>query len=283
MSKQSIFQTSGAFTTEQLSKGLNKYDFIDGLELSSGDFLKDINIILDSNKCLSLSVHNYFPVPKESIVLNLASNNPVNTKNSLEFMKRAIDIAKYVGSDVYSFHAGFLIDPHPNELGKLNYSQMIDRSIGLDNFVKNVSSLSQYARSQGIKLMIENNVCSQRTVKKFGCSPLLFVTETDVLDIKDQLDENVFFLCDMAHLNVSSNILGFSKDKFLKEVDDKLYGYHLSSNDGFEDTNNCFDDSEWFFDYLNPHLNYYTVEVYDDNYDNLNKSHNALKNYLIRN
>ena len=110
-----------------------------------------------------------------------------------------IDLAKDFCNPYYSFHAGFLIDPLPNELGNINAKkERIHRKDGLKTFCDNVNSLSEYAEEKKITLMIENNVCSRSTLNRFGDSPLLFSDVNGAAELNKLINPNVKFLCDYA-------------------------------------------------------------------------------------
>ena len=84
---------------------------LDNLELGSNHcYEKDIknNTIFNTGKYL---VHNYFPPPEESFVLNIASFNEKIRKRSLEQAVSAMEFCSDIGANLYTFHPGFLSDP----------------------------------------------------------------------------------------------------------------------------------------------------------------------------
>tara|TARA_B110000977_G_C11069391_1_gene489015 strand:- start:1754 stop:2605 length:852 start_codon:yes stop_codon:yes gene_type:complete len=279
-----IFQSTGAFPKSNILEISSNpaYDFISAYEMSSGLYHKNINQILkDLSKSHKIAIHNYFPVPKSPFVLNLSSQNPEIIATSISHVRNSIDVAKEFCRPYYSFHAGFLIDPLPNELGNINAKkERIQRKDGLKTFADNVNLLSQYAEEKNITLMIENNVCSGNTLDRFGDSPLLFSDIAGAKELKSLINSNVKFLCDYAHLKVSSNILCFDPEAFLEEISERFIAAHLSDNDGLEDQNLCFDSSAWFWDHLPKDLEYYSVEVYQDEPSILEKCHNLLRGHI---
>ena len=70
-------------------------------------------------------------------------------------------------------------------------------------------------------------------------------------------------LLDVAHLKVSSNSLGFDRNKIFSKCDQWIKAYHFSDNDGFSDTNGPIDKSSWFINYFDRNLENYTLEVYN--------------------
>ena len=84
------------------------HDYIDGF--SSTRFKKyNFNAI----------VHHYFPPPKKSLILNLASQDPVILKRSKYQIKESIEFCHSTGAELLTFHAGFRVDPDD----KLRFSQ----------------------------------------------------------------------------------------------------------------------------------------------------------------
>ena len=102
---------------------------------------------------------------------------------------------------------------------------------------------------------------------------------------------NVNLLLDVGHLKVSANTLGFNKDKAHEQVKKWIKAYHLSENDGKEDTNSLISNKSWFLQKLKP-VNSYTLEVYNSDInlikkqvDLINKAlhgkKNNIKNLLV--
>ena len=80
----------------------------------------------------------------------------------------------------------------------------------------------------------------------------------------------------MAHLKVSSNSLNFDPIEFIKKCDHITGGYHLSDNNGISDSNDPITENSWFWNYIKPDLEYYSIEVYDQN----NSKMKLLKNLV---
>lgn len=257
------YSTGGSKTTEQIN---NIVESPFGIEFSGGKYREDITLYLSNFKNKRFQFHNYFPVPKQDIVLNLSSESEEIQNESIQAYKNAIDLSCEHGLEYFSLHAGFLIDPKPNELGKIkNNSNLIPYKIGLENFAKNINSIASYASDKGVQILVENNVTSKTTLRRFGCSPLLFTDLETSKDILSILPEKVGILCDLAHLKVSSNVLGFKIHDVMDIISNITYGVHLSQNDQFEDTNKTIIGHTWFIKYLHM-LNkaeFLTLETYD--------------------
>ncbi len=254
------------FNTLQAIKLLAKFK-IHSFELSGGAYVDNLELKLkDLPEKFKLTIHNYFPPPKIPFVLNLASLDENIYRKSLNHIKNSINLASMLRSPYYSFHAGFLIDPNVKELGRnISRRRLYDRSKSLERFISSLKGLSQYAAKYNVKLLVENNVITKSNLIKFESNPLLMTDIKSTKEIVEQFDNNLFFLCDVAHLKVSAKTLNFDPSLYLETFKDKIEGYHLSDNDGLCDSNNMVSKNSWFWPYLRKDLSYYTLEVYDQN------------------
>ena len=110
-------------------------------------FKNQINKITPFKNKLNLKIHNYFPPPREPFVINLATNNKMILKKSIDHIKKSILFAKKVGDNFYSFHAGFRLDPNFKSLGKkIKKINMISKKKALDNFIKQTIKISKFAK-----------------------------------------------------------------------------------------------------------------------------------------
>ena len=248
---------------------------IKNIELSGGRYdKKNIQEIFKANKYLNLRIHNYFPPPKFPFVLNTASSNDYILNKSMKHIMKSIDIASKINSKYYSFHAGFLLDPEVDRLGKkFDISKLQDRKKSLQNFKNNVIKISNYAKSKNILILIENNVVTKKNFKVFGKNPFLLSNPREIANFFLGAPKNVRLLMDVGHLQVSSITEGFSKIEALKRLNKYTKCYHLSENDSITDNNKPFSKKSWFLKYLKKDLDYYTIEVYS-------RSPNTLKNQV---
>ena len=94
---------------------------IKNIELSGGtkNFkgLEDQLIRFVDKENINVRIHNYFPPPENDFVINIASLNSEIHDKSINHCLKAIKLAKKLGSDKYSIHAGFLLDPGVKEIG----------------------------------------------------------------------------------------------------------------------------------------------------------------------
>lgn len=252
------------------------------IELSGGHF--DIENVPRLKKLTSLAdfkVHNFFPPPSKPFVLNLASIDKKIRELSLEHVKRGIETAVELDCAEYSFHAGFLLDPRIDELGgSLGNRGLSDRVEALNIFLECVNAASEYARKQGVELLIENNVLSADVYAKFQVNPFLMVTAGECVSIMDNTPSNTNLLLDMAHLNVSADTLRFDRKQFLQDCNKWIGAYHLSDNDGTSDSNDKVTEDSWFWEYMKPDFKFCSLEIYNVTYTELTEQLHLVRSKL---
>ena len=273
-----IFISTGGFKSEKSINSINKlmgkgiYD----IELSGGEYEVDqIKKIISEkklHKSLNLQVHNYFPPPPIPFVFNLGSLDKEISKISMDHAFNSIKLASRLKSKYYSFHAGFLLDPQVEELGKkIKKRDTYNREIAKNVFIERVNTLAKFAETKNITLLIENNVLSLNNLEEFKENILLMVDESECTEIMNRVRNNVKMLVDVAHLKVSSNSLNFDRISFLKKLDKWIFAYHLSDNNGKSDSNEKIRLDSWFWPYIKNNLDYYSIEVYGEEPEELVK------------
>lgn len=219
--------------------------------------------LLALRKDLVLQVHNYFPPPAQPFVFNLASSDADLTERSVEHVRSAMRLALALERPVYSFHAGFRINPLVSELGvRMERRKLCDRATALRQFGENVLLLAEEARLEGVTLLVENNVLSAANMATFGEDPLLLTQPDEISAFMGTMPANVGLLLDVAHLKVSARTLGFDLVSAHARVKPWIRGYHLSDNDGLTDSNHAVTADSWFWEVIEPGLDYYSLEVY---------------------
>lgn len=171
-------------------------------------------------------------------MFNLCDPDPDGRQRSLRLAFDAIDLGKDLGSDVYSFHAGFLGTPAVTDLGRTwGVTNRISLDQGVSLFAESVSRVADYAEAREVLLLVENNVLTTGTAENNGDDILLMTTPQGIRDVLETVGRGVRLLMDVAHLAVSARTLGFDAEAALVEVADLVGGYHLSDNDGLSDSN----------------------------------------------
>lgn len=271
---------SGSKSTEFLAT-----NGIQNIELSAGIYEENILDCLVKIKkefnSISFTLHNYFPVPKQPFVFNLASlNNRIRAK-SMRHALNAIDLAANVGAGIYSFHAGYLIDPKPRELGgKLHKQQINRRDESIDMFLNNLDTIAKYSSNRDIKIFVENNVLTKKNLLAFKENPLLMTHCSEIKDIFSAFPQNVGILIDVGHLKVSSMTFGLDATQELESLLPITSGYHISDNDGKSDSNLTFTKGSWFNKIIRTDLEYYVIEVYRESPETLKKQIDLLASII---
>ena len=252
---------------------------ISNVELSGGSYVSEIEIRLRNLKSAAhkFMLHNYFPPTQEPFVMNLASLDDNIRDKSIKLAKYAIDLSGLVESKYYGVHAGFLVDPEVAELGKpIAPREMLSRELGLKIFIESILTLSDYAVSKGIKLLVENNVLSNKNLKNFHGNPFLMVEPEEIRSLVELFGNRIGLLLDLGHLNVSSNSLGFGRVEVLLDLADVTVGYHVHSNDGLTDQHLKVESTAWYLPHLRNDVEFFTLEVHSQDLDEINTSINNL-------
>lgn len=253
------------------------------IELSGGAFSDLYEAEIESiYPQANLRIHNYFPPPKIPFVFNLASTDKYIKKISYAHVENAIRIAAKYGKKIYSFHAGFRVNPKVEELGReLRRYNLLDRNSALEVFGESISDLSDYAKQYDVMLLIENNVIGSKNFKVYQEDPLLLTSPDEISNFMKNVPSNVRLLVDLAHLYVSSKTLGFNAVEAHNQISHWIKAYHLSENNGLEDLNLPVEEWSWFWNCIRKDLDYYSLEVYGISEDAMSRQVNFVENKLL--
>ena len=193
----------------------------------------------------------------------------------------SIKYSSEIGSKYYSFHAGFLIDPSPKELGKkISQQKRNSEKLATEVFTERLHFFSNIAKREGVELLVENNVLTKQNLNTFRKNPFLMASLNQTLRVAKNLPSNVKLLIDLAHLKVSAKTLKFSPIHFLKKCDKWIKGYHISDNLGKFDTNDLITKNSWFWPYIKTDKDYYTLELKTRNIKQIKSQIKLLSNYI---
>ena len=256
---------------------------IKNIELSGGtkyfQGLEDQLIRFVDKEKINVRVHNYFPPPEKDFVVNIASLNSEIYDKSINHCIKAIKLAKKLGSDKYSVHAGFLIDPGVKEIGfgnKLEKKKLYDNQLATNKFITSYNILKNEGGKK-FKIYIENNVLSKSNYEKYHNNPFLLTTKNDYENLRKKFKFDL--LLDVAHLKVSANSLNKDFDKELKYLYNQTDYVHLSGNDALEDSNKSLMNDNIITKFLKNNSlknKTFTLEVYEE-IDKIVKDYNFLK------
>jgi len=194
-------------------------------------------------------VHNYFPPPEDSFVLNLASRDKTIRKRSGDLIRQALTLCAEIGAPFYSLHGGFITDP--TGFGSHSFvfplpESANERNLAMTRFITEIQIILEYARSLGVDILVENNVCDLSLVDR-----LLFVEAQDFLTLKRDLSTtHLGILLDTGHLNVSAHTLGFDRMEFVAQIAPYVRALHVHDNNGLADEHRQIQPDSWVLDVL---------------------------------
>jgi sugar phosphate isomerase/epimerase len=192
-------------------------------------------------------VHNYFPRPQHSFVLNLASQNLDLLKQSRDFCKAAICITKELGAPFYSVHSGFLGDFQQENLGaKLVANHHWDYERCYSTFLSSLKILIKEADNVGLSILVEPNVVARNNLVG-GKNKLLMIAEASeiIRMYKDLSEKNFGILLDLGHLKVTAKTLGFDINDFINSIAPIVGALHVHDNDSEFDQHLPIEDNSW--------------------------------------
>ncbi|MGD1842031.1 MAG: sugar phosphate isomerase/epimerase family protein [Thermonemataceae bacterium] len=240
------------------------------IELSGGTtpyphLVQDL-IGLRSKHGINFLLHNYFPPPPIPFVLNIASLNDKIHQMSVAHIKEAIDLSKQLGIDRYGFHAGFRLDIPLDQVGKkLDKLPLFDEKTAYRTFLETLKHLQAYA-GEAFNLYVENNVLSKANAHTYQPANPLFLTCQEDYELLYQ-QTAVKLLLDVAHLKVSTNVLGLDFEKELLHLHHLSDYIHVSDNDGWFDTNQALRKGSKLYEQLQQlswENKIITLEVYEE-------------------
>ena len=252
MNPQVIFVSTACVKGQQpLIERINDYQAagIEGIELGMNVAVEPGNIDQLATMEGNFLVHNYFPPPEKSFILNLASEDIGVRQQSIDLAKRALDLSQALGAPFYAIHAGFVSDPCGFGNPYFLFPEITDadaRPKALARFLDALGIVHQYALEREVELLVENNVCAPEI---FG-QVLLDSTEEYPALFK-AIDSQTFgLLVDFGHLNVAAHTLGFDRLDFIDQLAPYIRYFHVHDNDGTHDSHNPVEPGSWVLEVL---------------------------------
>jgi sugar phosphate isomerase/epimerase len=226
------------------SAGFSAIELGAGVHVSEGD----MDWLIQQDSCHFL-IHNYFPPPAEPFVLNLASRDATIRERSLDLVKQALELTARINAPFYSVHAGFITDPVGFGTTSFIFPMPKSESEVSDakqQFVVSLNQILLWAKQLGVRLLIENNVCTPDLQGK-----LLLQTGDEFLELFKVIpDPALGILVDTGHLNVSAHTIGFDCVSFIDMVKPYICAFHIHENNGNEDTHTPITVESWVVDVL---------------------------------
>ena len=207
---------------------------------------KELEILLYNlkNEGLNLSLHNYFPPPQKSFVLNMAAEEDEAQQASKDLVLKALNLAQIAGSPVYGIHAGYLRNAKAGEDGMFIFDE---RGVSYENALNKatnfVCSVAELFERNGVTLLIENLFPSPKKQHS------LFCTFNEIKEFMAKVPKSVGLLLDFGHLNIASNLLKFDRraflDDYIDEFGDRVHEIHISENRGIKDEHLAVKKNSW--------------------------------------
>jgi len=198
-------------------------------------------------------VHNYFPVPKKSFVVNIASLNKRIRNLSLQHVRKAINFCHETNSKLYTVHPGFVVDPTIAGRSKKNYdfvwknkNSNTNYKLAFKNMLSSLKKIVNFAKSQGVKVAIE----TEGSFKKKNL--LLMQKPNEYKELFKYFKPNDLGInLNIGHLNLASKAFKFSKFEFVKKLKKYILAIELSHNNGIEDQHLPLKTDEWYWKIIN--------------------------------
>jgi sugar phosphate isomerase/epimerase len=171
------------------------------------------------------------------------------------------------------------MDPSPSELGhKFKATTTEYRNIHWRQFIESIRKLLQVAEKVGVRLFIENNVCTKENVQLDGTSPLLCTDSDEIIKLINEIESKTLgLLVDTGHLKVSAATFDFSKTEFINKIIDHIGAFHHSDNNSEADTNSSLSVDYWFLPFMNKFIDcYHILEVCDQSIDQIRQQFELL-------
>jgi sugar phosphate isomerase/epimerase len=198
---------------------------------------------------LDFVIHNYFPPPRDSFVLNLASPDRAIVERSLAFVLNTLELAARVGAPLYSIHSGFVTDPVGFDGTSFEFPQPKSPHAAeqaQERFVEALRRPLARAEELGVLLLVENNVCTERHVGK-----LLLQQPQEFISLFESLPSPALgALIDFGHLNVSARVLGFERLEMISAITPRIGAFHVHDNSGLADEHKPVAPESWVLDVL---------------------------------
>jgi len=250
LSVSTTFIPDGRLLKEAL--GLCKQSGIKSIEIGSNHCYED-NYEYLSNYDFQYLVHNYFPIPQKSFVLNIASFDDEIRAKSIKHIKQAIDFCNKVNAKLYTFHPGFLTDPKGSNESNSNFDfQWDENQLAIKNYSKAkelmhfaLDDVVNYARIKKIKIAIETEGSLNKKDHLLMQQPFEyeeFMVKYHVSDIGINLN--------IGHLNLSANAFNFNRFEFVDLIQNYIVAMELSHNNGVEDQHLPLEEDSWYWDII---------------------------------
>jgi len=193
-------------------------------KLSFDDMVKKLNKLRYEHD-VQYSIHQSMFIPDNAFYLNLSSSDEVAWKQTLDSLKRVVDLAKEIGVKNISFHAGYAANKARQEIemAPVIVSEKISFQEAHANFRRGLNELMDYT-SGYVDVSVEN-CCYREKIRN------IFSKSEDFRYLSDRAK----ILFDIGHAYFSKNIL--NDNRYIERIveERRISEIHISDNDGKED------------------------------------------------
>ena len=195
-------------------------------------------------------VHNYFPVPKRNLVINIASQNKQIRKKSISQIKKSILFTKKINAKLYTFHPGFLTDPDGSNISNENYDFLWNKEKLLDKnyraswqqMIMSLREIIKYSKFHKVPIAIE----SEGSIN--AKDHLLMQRPNEYKKLFEIFKNNEIGInLNIGHLNLASKAFNFDKKKFINKISKHIVAMELSHNFGRNDDHLPIRKNSWYW------------------------------------
>ncbi|NQT47296.1 MAG: TIM barrel protein, partial [Candidatus Omnitrophica bacterium] len=148
-------------------------------------------------------------------------------------------------------------------------------------FLKQISILNSYAKRMGVRLLVENHVVVSSNLINGKNLLLLAAGSRELMDLyKSVNSDNFGFLVDLGHLKITAEILQFDPYSFIDELGTTVGAFHVSDNEGYDDSHSRFDEKAWFKNIVYKPDTIFIIESCNLESDEIKKCYTGLTNIL---
>ncbi len=252
--KKLFISTTFAKDKSKISDVLSicKKNSMNNIELGSNHSYENNYLKLLKGLNFSYLIHNYFPIPKKSFVVNIASKNKSIRNKSLKHAFKAIKLCKKINAKLYTIHPGFLEDPISSNQSKTNYDFVWKKKKGNHNYLKSfnlmvnsLKKITKFAKKNQVKIAIE----TEGSIKKRNFLMMQEPEEYNKLFGYFKPGE-IGINLNIGHLNLAAKAFKFSKFKFVELIKPYILALEISHNNGLEDQHLPIKKKGWYWKIL---------------------------------
>ena len=283
MDKNIYISTTFLPDQEKLKRAINllNRNKLFNIEIGSNhQYEENYNYVL-KKKCNFL-VHNYFPVPKKSFVINIASLDKKLRIKSINQIKKSILFCKKSKAKLFTFHPGFLSDPDGEGSGSRksrNYdfkwkSKLLKKnySISWANMIKSIKEIVKFAKINNINIAIETEGSVNASEHLLMQKPIEYKRFMKIFDSKE-----IGINLNIGHLNLASRKFKFDKFKFIKLISNYIVAFECSHNYGRDDNHLPLKKHAWYWKVLKDSKYEGLPKILEFRYVGIKKIINSLK------